>query len=261
MRISTTAPIRTLARLTYVNVIALLASLFLVLSAGTARAENKTITVPASYRILLMDDDNHTDGRNCGTFTVLEWSEATLPEGFTVQSVIGHYFDSVGQAGQISSAPPYHDDYRVGYFNPLVYTPPTGSHWLELGFTYGGLFYPHACTEQPWWNTTSLTGSPTVDISGYTTDVSGKCAQANAAFEKANDKVQSIQKSISSKAKQIKATKAAIAAARAKHKSTSSLVAKLNRQNAAIDAQRSKLRPAKTARARAGAAAASACRD
>ena len=261
MRISTTAPIRTLARLTYVNVFATLASLFLLFSVGNARAENKTITVPASYTIVLMDDDNHVDGRNCGTFAVLEWSEASLPEGFTVQSVVGHYFDSVGQQLQISGTPPYHDDYRVGYFNPMVLNPPSGSHWLELGFTYGGLFYPHVCTEQPWWNTTTLTGSPTVDISGYTTDVSGKCAQANAAFKKANDKVQSIQKSVSSKAKQIKATKAAIAAAKVKHKSTSSLVAKLNRQNAAIDAQRSKLRTAKTARARAGAAAAKACRD
>jgi len=261
MLIDTTAVLKTLARLTYVNVVATLASLFLVLSAGTARAENKTITVPASYRILLMDDDNHVNGRNCGTFTVLEWSEASLPQGFTVQSVVGHYFNSVGQAGQISGTPPYHDDYRIGYFNPMVLTPPSGSHWLELGFTYGGLFYPHVCTEQPWWNTTSLTGSPTVDIRGYTTDVSGKCAQANAAFKKANDKVQSIQKSISSKAKQIKATKVAIAAAKKNHKSTRNLVAKLDRQNTAIDEQRSKLRRAKTARANAGTAATRACRD
>ncbi len=247
----------------------LCASLLVTLApAGTAAASNEakageTKTVVHPVRVDMKTSETPSgEGTSyycaVGAFVPFDDIQGWVPSTVTVQYFGEPWSEIVGGA-------PYDDEASI---NGIAFPPVGGRHQVQLGdFSYGQGGLPSVvdvtCPEMKAKLISFYSSTATITYSRDTTDVSGKCAKAQAKFQEAVAKVRAIQRKITKLNKQIKQLNAEIEEAEnaGKKGKARSLTKERNSKQQAQSKQRRKLSDANLDRARAGSAAAKACRD
>lgn len=255
-------------RLSGLMAILFVASLLVVLApagpaaaATTTAAKPETKTVQSSLRVEYKTKETpigDSTSYYCAVGTFVSFNDIA---GWTLDKVTVDYFDTPWST-KIGAAP-YNDEASI---NGLSFPPVGGRHQIQLGdFSYSQGGSPTVVTETCPQLQATLESyySSTATITYTREDVSQKCGKAQAKFEKAVAKVRTIQRKVTKLNKQIKQLDKDIQAAKdaGKMGKARSLAKQLDSKKQSRSHQKDKLRDAKMDRAKAGSAAAKACRD